>query len=156
MESEEVDIKLNTLINYFENTASVEESALINKLLEEPGNDFKYEKLFHYLWNKLDPNEQKTEADLAILLDKIHHSIHLRQSKKTKVNTPSSGRNPVMSANHVLRNLGRIAAIFLVPLLGYLSWELLSQRLWEKNQATMVYNEIKCPLGAQCEFELPD
>ena len=156
MISEEKKVQYSTLRKYFEDRASEEEANLINRWLETAESSFKCEKCLHLLWSELDPDAKETEIDLEVLLDKIHHSINLSSGTETKVRTLSSGRKPSISFNRVLRNLGHIAAIFLVPVMGYIGWEIYSQKMWVKNQAEVVYNEIKCPLGAKSRFELPD
>ena len=160
MNSKEKKIEYNTLLKYFEDKASWDEAALVIKWLEEPESDFKCEKCLHLLWNELDPEAKEIEADLEALLDKIHHAVNLKSGKRTKVRTLSSdrksGRKPAISFNHVLRNLGRIAAIFLLPVMVYIGYEVYSQKMWVKKQTEVVYNEIKCPMGAKSKFELPD
>jgi len=156
MNSEEKKVEYNILRKYFEDQASREEATLITRWLEDAESGFKCEKCLHLLWNELDPEAKDTEIDLEVLLDKIHHSINLKTRKKTKVRTLSPGRKSAIFFNHVLRNLGRIAAIFLLPVMGYIGWEIYSQKMWVKNQVEIVYNEIKCPLGAKSQFELPD
>ena len=156
MNSEEKKVEYSTLRKYFEDQASREEVTLITRWLEDDESGFKCEKCMHLLWKELDPEGKETEIDLEALLDKIHHSIHLKSGKKTKVGTLTSDPKPGISFNHVLRNIGRIAAIFLVPVMSYIGWEIYSQKMWVKNQAEVVYAEIKCPLGAMSTFELPD
>lgn len=160
MNSEEKKIDYSTLRKYFENNASREEAALITRWLEGAESFSKCEKCLHLLWNELDPEAKEIDIDLEALLNEIHHSINLKSGKKTKVRTLSSDRKfvrkPAISFNHVLRNLGRIAAIFLLPVMGYIAWEIYSQKMWVKNQVEIVYHEIKCPLGAKSQFELPD
>jgi len=129
---------------------------MIKDWLTNPDSKFKCEKCLHLLWSELDPSSAEIEIDLESLLDKVHHSINLSSGKKAKVRTLSSGHKQHRSFNHVLRNLGRIAAIFLVPVMGYIGWEIYSQKMWVNNQVEIVYNEIKCPLGAKSRFELPD
>jgi len=155
MNSEKKIIEYSTLIKYFEDKASSEEAALVSKWLENAESSLKREKLLHLLWNELDPDAKETESNLEALLDKIHHSIHL-SSKTSKLRTLTPGRKAGISFNLVLRNLGRIAAIFLLPVMVYIGYEVYSQKMWVKNQAEVVYNEIKCPMGAQSKFELPD
>lgn len=156
MKFEEKKVEYSTLRKYFIDRVSEEETTLIYKWLESAESNFKCEKCLHLLWKELDPDAKETEIDLEVLLDKIHHSINLNSRKETKVRTLFSGNKPSISFNHVLRNLGRIAAIFLIPVMSYIGWEIYSQKMWLKNQAEVVYNEIKCPLGAKSQFELPD
>ncbi len=156
MNYKENKAEFSTLLKYFENRASKEETAIITRWLEDAENSYKCEKCLHLLWNEIETDTKVTEIDLESLLDKIHHTIQLRSGKQKKVRILSLGYKPLISLDHVLRNLGRIAAIFLVPVMAYIGWEIFSQKMWVKNQAEVVYNEIKSPLGAQSQFELPD
>ena len=156
MNSGKNKVEYSTLVKYFEGQASVEETALISSWLGNTESSFKCEKCLHQLWNDLDPETRETETDLEPLLDKIHHSIHLKSGKQNKVRRLTPVHKPSINFNQLLRNLGRIAAIFLLPVMGYTGWEIYSQKMWLKTQAEVVYNEIKCPLGAQSKFELPD
>ena len=156
MNSEKKKIEYSTLTKYFEDKASIEEAALVSLWLENAESSLNCEKLLHLLWHELDPDAKETETNLEALLDKIHHSIHLSSKTTTKVRALTSGRRAGISFNLVLRNLGRIAAIFLLPVMVYIGYEIFSQKMWVKNQAEVVYNEIKCPMGAQSKFELPD
>jgi len=156
MNSAETKINHGILKKFFEDNATWEESVLIREWLEDPGNSFKCENCLHNLWKEMDEDAMDNHIDLEVLLDKIHHSIHLKSKKQTKVRTLTPDRKRAYSFNHVLRNLGRIAAILILPVLGYIGWEIYSQKMWVKNQPEVVYNEIVCPLGAQSKFELPD
>lgn len=156
MNSEEKKVEYSTLKKYFEDRASEEEAVLITRWLEDAESDFKREKYLHLLWNELDLDTKEVDINLELLLDKIHHSINLTSRKQTKAKSLSSGRKPGISFNHLLMNLVRIAAVLLVPLMTYIGWEIFSQKMWVKNQAEVVYNEITCPLGATSQFELPD
>lgn len=156
MKSKEKKIEYNTLRKYFEERASGEEVSLISEWLGSPENSFKREKCLHLLWDELDADTVENETEMEVLLDKIHHSINLREGVKkvTMSHSPVPGRK--ISFNHVLRNLGKIAAIFLAPVMLYIGWEIYHQKTWVMSQAEVVYNEIKCPLGAKSKFELPD
>jgi transmembrane sensor len=156
MNSEKKKIEYSTLTKYFEDKASSEEAALVSLWLENAESSLNCEKLLHLLWNELDPDAKETETNLETLLDKIHHSINLSSKTATKVRALTPGRKAGISFNLVLRNLGRIAAIFLLPVMVYIGYEVYSQKMWVKNQAEVVYHEIKCPMGAQSKFELPD
>lgn len=156
MNFEVMKVEYSTLIKYFEDRASAEDSKLVASWLEEAETGYKCEKVLHLLWNELDPDTKEIEVDFDALLDKIHHSVHLNQKREMKRRTLSKGNKSAISFNHVIRNLGRIAAIFLVPLLAYIGWEIYSEKMWVQNQAEVVYNEIKCPMGATSKFELPD
>ncbi len=156
MNTEEKKIDYNTLLKYFEDRATKEEITAISHWFREPESAYKCEKCLNLLWDELDKEPIEGEIDLDGLLDSIHHAIHLKTAAKTRVNSGSSTRRSNISFTHVLRNLGRIAAIFLVPVMVYIGWEIYSQKMWVNNQAEVVYNEIHCPLAAQSKFELPD
>lgn len=156
MKSEDKTVKYSTLKRFIEDRASEEEAALILKWLESEESTYKSEKYLHLLWEEQETDTKETEIDFVGLLDKIHHSINLNSLRKAKKRTLIASKKTTASFNHVLRNLGRIAAVFMVPLMAYIGWEIYSQKMWVQNQAEVVYNEIKCPLGAQSTFELPD
>lgn len=156
MNIEDKKIDYSTLLKFFEDRATREEASAISQWLKEPESGYNCERCLHMLWNELDPVEKETEVDLDVLLDKIHHAIHLKTAIKARLNPGNSTHRPRTSFKHVLRNLGRIAAIFLVPISIYIGWEIYSQKMWVNNQAEVVYNEINVPLAAQSRFELPD
>jgi len=156
MNSDKQQIDYSILLKYFEDRASEEETKLINGWLEGNEKSYKCENCMHLLWNELDPEAIEKDVDLEALLDRIHHSIHLKSGKGSNARILRKDRNTGMSLNHILRNLGRIAAIFLLPVMVYIGWEICSQKMWVNNQAEVVFNEINCPLGATSKFELPD
>lgn len=135
MVSENKKVEYSTLKRYFEGQTSEEDSGLITSWLEDSESGFKCEKYLHQLWNDLDPENRGTETDLESLLDKIHHSIHLKSCRQTKVRRLSQDHKPSFNVNRLLQNLGRIAAIFLVPVMGYIGWEIYSQKMWMEHQA---------------------
>lgn len=156
MKSEEKKIDYNILLKYFKDRANREEADLITQWIKEPGSDYKCEKCLHLLWDELEAEAKGAEVELEPLLDKIHHTIHLKSGLNSERQTHASSKTPRISFNQLFRNLGRIAAIFLVPIMAFTGWELYSQRMWVKNQTEVVYNKISCPLAAQSQFELPD
>jgi len=143
------------LKRYFEDTASDEEKNLVNEWLNNPENALRFESHLRLLWKEMDPDANEPSIDLNTLLDKVHHIINLAREKE-KIKLLQESTKPVISFNIVIRNIARIAAIMLLPLMIYLGWEVYSEKMWRKNQAEIVYNEIICPLGARSQFELPD
>ena len=143
------------LKKYFEDTASDEEKNLVNEWLNNPENALRFESHLRLLWKEMDPDANEPSIDLNTLLDKVHHIINLAREKE-KIKLLQERTKPVISFNIVIRNIARIAAIMLLPLMIYLGWEVYSEKMWRKNQAEIVYNEIICPLGARSQFELPD
>jgi len=143
------------LKKYFEDTASDEEKNLVNEWLNNPENALRFESHLRLLWKEMDPDANEPSIDLNTLLDKVHHIINLAREKE-KIKLLQERTKPVISFSLVIRNIARIAAIMLLPLMIYLGWEVYSEKMWRKNQAEIVYNEIICPLGARSQFELPD
>ena len=149
------EIEYSIIKKYFEDTATDEEKNSVTGWLNNPESIFKIESCIRLLWNEMDPDANDPSIDLNALLDKIHHTINIT-GKKEKTRSLTESSKPVISFYLVLRNIARIAAIMLFPLMAYLGWEVYSQKMWMKKQTEIVYNEIICPLGAQSQFELPD
>ena len=155
MSSDSNEIRYSVLKKYFEGKASEEEKESVTRWLTTPERNFKFEECVRRLWEETDLEAREPETDLNMILDKIHHDIHLKGG--TAKTSPLSLRSRSHVAfTHVLKNLARVAAILLVPLIGYFTWELHSQKMWMKNQIDVVYQEIMCPLGVRSRFQLPD
>lgn len=148
------EIHYGIIKKYFENRASEEEKKLVNLWLSE-AKSFKIESCLRLLWKEADPDSGETTTNLDLMLDKIHHTINLK-GKKEKPETSFDGSGSNITFHHVFRTMARIAAILLLPVMGYLSWEIYSQKMWVRDQSEVVYNEIICPLGARSQFQLPD
>ena len=148
------EIQYGILKKYFKDRATEEEKKLVNQWLNN-AESIKVESYLRLLWKETEPDPGETALDLNLLLDKIHHSINLIGIKEDLRTLPVRSSSDI-SFRSVFRNIARIAAILLLPILGYLSWEIYNQKMWVKNQAEVVYNEIICPLGARSQFQLPD
>ncbi len=148
------EIQYGILKKYFEDRATEEEKKLVNQWLNN-AESIKVERYLRLLWKDTEPDPGETAMDMNLLLDKIHHSINLTRIKEDIRTLPVESSSN-LSFRYVFRNIARIAAILLLPILGYLSWEIYSQKMWVKNQSELVYNEIICPLGARSKFQLPD
>ncbi len=156
MNTKDHKVQFSLLQKYFRNKTTKIETDLVTDWLMDPESNYQCENCLHLLWKESIPTEVEVDLDFEALLDRIHHSINLC-SRETALSKQLEGnRKSVISFNHVLKHLSRVAAVLLVPLMVYLGWEVYSQRMWEKNQKEIVYNEIQCPLGAQSQFELPD
>lgn len=150
-----IEIKYSLLKEYLEGESSQEKKEQIASWFENPDLRFKFEYCLKELLKETDPDKITSPTGLNVILDRIHHKINLLQPKKAPSTRP--GQNiPVIKLNAILKNLARVAAILLVPLITYLGWEVFNQRMWEKSQAEVVYNEFFCPLGVRSHFELPD
>jgi transmembrane sensor len=156
MNSEKNKVDYTTLLGYFEDKAAAEKADGVQQWLEDPENSFKTEHLLHHLWNGLDSETEETAIDLDTLLDKIHHSINLKLKNEAASRSLASVATKGRSIKLILRDMGRVAAFALVLVLCYIGWDIYSQKMWLSKQSEIVYNEIKCPMGAQSAFELPD
>jgi len=156
MNSEKNKVDYSTLLGYFEDRASDEEVNGIQQWLQDPESSFKIENLLHHIWNGLDSETKETAINLDSLLDKIHHSINLKVKNNAKTRLLASSPKQGRLFKMILRNMGRVAAIFLVLVMCCIGWDIYSQKIWVNSQSEIVYNEIKCPMGAQSAFVLPD
>jgi len=151
---EEKENQYSDLKKFFENEGSQDEAESVIKWLQDPDSNYRFENCLHNLWKEFEPESVDETPDLDATLDRIHHviNIHSKPEFKSLVQKASFGKK----VNHFIKNLGRVAAILLVPLLIYTGWEYYHQRKWMATQTEVQYNEIICPLGAQSRFELPD
>jgi len=156
MNKDKGNIEYKTLLDFFENRTSSEVAGKVKEWLGDPERDYKCERRLRILWDEMNENGKEDEKELETLLDRIHHQIQLRAKKNTKLKVLLLDGNTILRLDRILKNLGRIAAIFLLPVTAYIGYEIFSQKMWVKNQAEVVYNEIKTPLGAQSTFTLPD
>lgn len=148
------EIRYNILKKYFEDRASDEEKKLLDKWLNNDERTNEWEDYLRLLWKEKETemNIDEPTLDMDSLLDRIHHRINL-SSMKEKIRPLHDVSKPVISLKYIMSYLAKIAAILLLPLIGYMAWETYHQKSSIKNQ---VYNEIICPLGARSQFELPD
>ncbi len=147
--------QFNILKKYFEDAATKEEEELVNEWFSDPENVSGFKDSLRFLWQETNPGIRRRGIDLDALLDKVHHVINLSGKKEQIKSLPvQSGADGPFG--HILRNIARVAAILLLPLMAYIGWEIYSQKMWENSQALVVYNEIICPLGARSRFDLPD
>ncbi len=151
----ENQIKYSFLKDYFEGEFSEEKKEQITAWLEDKDHQYRLEHCLRELWNETDPDKVTPPKGYDLILDRIHHKINLLQPGLVKARRATS-QNKSIHFNSILKNLSRIAAILLLPVMVYLCWEVADQKMWEKSQAEVVYNEFICPLGARSHFILPD
>ena len=139
---------------YFDGSSSEEENNMVRKWLSDPDYSIQLENCLKILWKEKGLSNNIPFVDLESLLDKVHHKINLTEKEKFK-QLPEYSKS-LKSFQNVFRYLARIAAILLLPILIYLSWEVFNQKKLVKSQSDIIYNEIRCPLGARSELKLPD
>ena len=87
------------------------------------------------------------DLDTNHLLDKLHHLIHLDSYKKS-CNVPFYRK--------AYRQLSKIAAILLLPVLLISTWYFKTDGRFFAKEEKAIYAEIFSPLAARTRFELPD
>ena len=149
------EIKYSDLKGYFEGEPSKERKEQVISWFQNSDYQFKFEQCLKEFWKETDPDKVASLTSHDVILDRIHHKINLLHPKKDSFK--STGQTiPVIKLNTILKNLYRVAAILLLPIMAYLGWEIVNQKMWKTSQAEVVYNEFFCPMGARSHFELPD
>ena len=149
------EIKYSYLKDYFEGEPSKEREEQIISWFQNLDYRFKFEQWLKEFWKETNPDKVSPLTGHDVILDRIHHKINLLHSKKDSFKSPVQNI-PFIKFNTILKNLYRVAAILLLPIMAYLGWEVVDQKMWENSQAEVVYNEFFCPMGARSHFELPD
>ncbi len=149
------EIKYSDLKEYFEGEPSKERKEQVISWFENLDHQFKLEQCLKEFWKETNPDKVSPLTGHDVILDRIHHKINLLHSRKDPFKSPGQ-TIPVLRLNTLLKNLYRVAAILLLPIMAYLGWEIVDQKMWKNSQAEVVYNEFFCPMGARSRFELPD
>ncbi|MFC2098576.1 FecR family protein [Bacteroidota bacterium] len=149
------ELKYSFLKEFCEGEYSEEKIEHIASWFDNPDYRFKIEHCLKELWKETNPDKVTSPTGLDVILDRIHHKINLSETGKASQKKLLQNI-PVIRFNHVLKNLSRVAAILLLPLMSYLGWEVVNQKMWDKSQNEILYNEIFCPIGTRSHFELPD
>ncbi|MEN8251508.1 MAG: FecR domain-containing protein [Bacteroidota bacterium] len=141
----EVDIEL--LRKFFQKRCDQGEKELIRSWFSDLRYEGKLKNLVGEHWEEIALESPDYDLDTDRLLDKLHHEIHLDAYKKS-LNVPFYSK--------VYRQLSRIAAILLLPLLVISSLYFLSGGRFVAKGEKSIYAEIHSPLAARTRFELPD
>ncbi len=148
-------INYSILKNYFEGEPSEERKEQVISWFQNPDYHFKLEQCLKEFWKETDPDKVTSPTGLDVILGRVHHKINLLHPKRDSLNRPAQN-TIVIRFNTILKNLSRVAAILMLPIMAYLGWEIVDQKIWNKSQNEIVYNEFFCPMGARSRFELPD
>ncbi len=140
----------------FEGEYSRDEAAERLERMTSPENRSKFKEYLHRLWKELDSDTEKSTTDLSFILSKVHHMIRLEESESSGVRSLRKKKDGAASIKKVMLILVKAAAILLLPLLAINGLEMYKHRKWMENQSGVIYNEIKCPMGARSLFVLPD
>ncbi|HDR89441.1 MAG TPA: FecR family protein [Bacteroidetes bacterium] len=148
------EIFYSTFKRFFYGKTSEAKNEQVREWLNHPANKFRTDLFLRMLWDEIQENPHDESFNQEALLEKIHYTIKEKRGKTEY--EPYSHETSIISTGKIYRQLARVAAILLLPVMMYLAWEVFSQRMWLESQKEIVYNEIVCPLGARCHFELPD
>jgi len=157
-------VKLNKLKNKKENKEkSGVDINLLKKFIQKKCNpdehelvlnwftDFRYERKLKYIvnehWDEIELESPEYDLDTNRFLDKLHHLIHLDSYKKS-CNVPFYRK--------AYRQLSKIAAVLLIPVLIISACYFLTDRRFFVKEEKTIYAEIYSPLAARTRFELPD
>ncbi len=148
----EVDIKL--IRKFLQKKCTPEERELILNWFTGIRYERKLKHIISEHWDEIELESPDYDLDTNRLLDKLHHMIHLDSYSKSR-NLPFYRK--------AYRQLSKIAAILLLPVLIISTWYFLTDRQFnkegEKSYTTYErtsYSEIFSPRGARTRFELPD
>lgn len=113
--------------------------------------DIRYERKLKYIisehWDEIELESPDYDLDTDRFLDKLHHLIHL-DSYERSCSVPFYRK--------AYRQLSKIAAILLLPVLVVSTWYFKTDgRFFAKEEKT-IYAEIYSSLAARTRFELPD
>ena len=137
---------IEKLKRFNEGSLSEKEVVSVYSLFTKNENDREFEKQIHLEFNEYIKNNPEADFNLSYLLDRIHHTIHNRESK---------------TKSHIVRKIYRwysiAAAVLLIPLL-------IAGGIWfpaqkpeeiitaEKPVTTTMF----APMGSRISFTLPD
>lgn len=138
--------ELEKLVHYAEGQADESEKAWVESLFINGEDNSSLRKVLEKDWNSIVRDSGSSGIDLTLLLDRIHHLIRIRDSRK---------RSSFFW--RLVRIYMKAAAILLLPLL--VAGGLIYNYLGNKNKTApdqMVSSSIFAPMGSRVSFNLPD
>lgn len=144
------------LEKYLSNNYNAPELALILNWFNDYGETAECKALLQQIWER---NDKASGEDIEYdsILHKIHHQINLIHSKEVLENA-SNNINNYYRRKHYIRALRNIAALLLLPVLGfafYLSVKYLPLRS-DKISTSQAFNEVYSSVDAITKVTLPD
>lgn len=145
------------LEKYFKNSCSDEELVLVLNWLQETGGTPEGKALLHEIWEEMPDNEALVDTNFDQLLNKIHHTINLSTSEE-RLNIADNNLGKHRRIEAFMRILTRIAAILLIPVLGYGVYSTFLRQASSNNytQDKMAYYEVTSYQDAITKVTLPD
>lgn len=132
--------------HYANDSGNKEEQGFIYSLFSENEENPEFRDHIRKIWDRYFDESESEPFVLTPVLDRIHHSIGLKNSQREQT-----------SIMKVYRSYSGIAAILLIPILvltAYLSWKNFVKPSAAIGETT--YSTLFAPLGSRIEFSLPD
>jgi ferric-dicitrate binding protein FerR (iron transport regulator) len=145
------------LRKYIKNELKEEE---LYKVLSE-FRDIKQENgikvILHNFWEEIYDKDSVPDVDFESVLNKIHHQINLMKSKTLVENNVKSLLR-YKRINNFIRIVRNVAAIMLVPVLGFVFFLLIKNPLAKQQRISynLAYNEVFSSTDAITKVTLPD
>jgi len=143
------------LSKYFSNRCTEEELRTIIDWFASDADTAEGRNLLHDFWEEILTDEKELPADYDGILDRIHHKVNLTHSETHK---DALLRFLTPGAGNFLRIFSRIAAVLILPLLGFsvmmsIKYSNEHNVISSVNQA---YNEVFSSVDAISKVTLPD
>ena len=146
------------LEKYCNNSCTEEELNVVLNWFEESAGTPEGKRHLFEIWEELVDKEENIKVNFDLLLDKIHHEVNLSQSKKLLQQANRDTSKFIRRREFFIRILTKVAAIFLLPVIGFALYMFLKCHLISNNQASVnqAYNEVFSSVDAITKVTLPD
>jgi len=139
------------------NSCTEEELVYVLEWFKESAGTSEGKSLLLNIWDELPEENGILQTDFDLLLGRIHHEINLTQSKKL---LQISDQNLIKykRRKHFINVLTRVAAILMLPVLGFGLYMTFKYQSAKHGQASVnqVYNEVFSSVDAITKVTLPD
>jgi len=145
------------LEKYCNNACSEEELSSVLECFEESARAPEGKALLFKIWAELPDEESKYDINFDFLLDKIHHKVNLVKSGEL-LEKADQDLIKFNRRENFLRILTRVAAILMLPVLGFglfMSFKYLSTK-HSQISVNQAYNEVFSSVDAITKVSLPD
>lgn len=146
------------LKKYFSNCCTEEELNSVLAWFEESAGTPEGKGHLFKIWEKLVDKEENLKVNFDLILDKIHHEVNLSQSKKLLQQANQYPSKFIRRREYYIGILTKVAAILLLPVIGFGLYMFLKCNSISNNQASVnqAYNEVFSSVDAITKVTLPD
>jgi transmembrane sensor len=145
------------LEKYCNNSCTEQELLTVLKWFEESSRSSEGKAMLFRIWEELSDEDGSLKVDFDYILDNIHHKVNLAQSKKNLEEANQNLRVHRKKEN-ILKILTRVAAILLLPVVGFGLY--MSLKYWsvysDQTSVNQAYNEVYSSVDAITKVTLPD